>query len=144
MLNKSVAYKISRGATRNLLFQPISKNITEQRIRDDLEHIHNLRIVDIHFDRDSARVSLNSVNQSLYAQSCLRSRKSYHGVRIEWYPDDCADPLPDLTPRPRMAQLRASAISPVPRLTNRYRLLHVDDTEDGSLAEEETTDEESF
>ena len=138
-----MAHKISRGATRNLLFQPISKDITERRIRDDLEHIHNLRIVDIHFDQDSARVSLNSVNQSLYAQSCLRSRKSYHGVRIEWYPDDCADPLPDLTPRTRMAQPKASAISPDPRLTNRYRLLHVDGAEAGSLAAEETTDDET-
>ncbi|KAF8466397.1 hypothetical protein BDZ91DRAFT_725335 [Kalaharituber pfeilii] len=85
---------ISRGATRNLLLSKIPQNLTEARIREDLDHIHNLHVEKVEIRGDSMLVNLNSVCVALFARTCLMSRGAYKGVKIEFAPDECAGKLP--------------------------------------------------
>ena len=87
---------ISRGATRNLLLSKVPPTLTEARIRDDLEHIHNLHVEKVEIRGGSILVNLNSVCVALFARTCLMSRSSYKGVKIEFAADDCAGRLPIL------------------------------------------------
>ena len=69
--------------------------LTARKIRDDLEHIHNLVVVDVKFLRGGdVLVELNSVHNALFARTCMLSRVPYRGLRIEWALDQCAGPLP--------------------------------------------------
>ena len=65
------------------------------------------------------------------------SRSAYKGARIEWYPDECAMPLPKVQYVPK----RDSAPQPpkqVNTMMNRFQMLNIDDgTEDGSEEAEE-------
>lgn len=134
-----VAHKISRGATRNLVIRNINLSITEQRLRDDLDHIHNLIVISISFANGDAYLSLNSIHNSLFARTCMMSRAMYKGMKIEWYPDECAMPLPQLkssTPKPSVPLPKAKATP----MMNRFQMLNLDDeaTENGSsVAEDE-------
>lgn len=137
-----VANKIQMGATRNLVVRSInfarhSSNdkppITEESIRDDLEHIHNLVVISVAFDNGDCYISTNSVHNALFARTCMMSRATYKGLRIEWYPDKCAAPIPvsqrkpkDSWSTPNVAQLERAP------LTNMFELLGMDDTEDAS------------
>ena len=85
---------ISRGATRNLLLSKVTPTLTEDRIREDLDHIHNLHVEKIEIQGGSVVVNLNSVCVALFARTCLMSRSSYKGVRIEFAVDECAGKLP--------------------------------------------------
>lgn len=71
-----------------------------------MEHIHNLVILDINITGADVYVSTNSVRNALFARTCMMSRQSYKGLRVEWYPDECAAPLPkpDLPSYNHMAQ----------------------------------------
>ncbi|KAM0562654.1 hypothetical protein ACHAPJ_002344 [Fusarium lateritium] len=73
-LKGHVAYRITKGASRNFVIRKRDPNLTAQGIRDDLEHIHGLRVIDTKFDKDSCFVSTNSINAAIFAQSCLMSR----------------------------------------------------------------------
>lgn len=59
------------------------------------------------------------------------SRATYKGMRIEWYPDECAQPLPKAqhTPRREYKQMAPKKQSPI---TNRFQMLNMDGTEDGT------------
>ena len=137
-----VANKISIGATRNLVIRAVNPKITEQKIREDLDHIHNLIIIDVSYQSGDARLSLNSVHNGLFARTCMMSRAMYKGMKIEWYPDECALPLPKqpLVPKkesvPRPIRKTNAAL-------NRFQLLHIDGTEDGSdnASEDDTSDD---
>ncbi|KAL8762606.1 MAG: hypothetical protein Q9184_001407 [Pyrenodesmia sp. 2 TL-2023] len=130
-----LANKISVGATRNLVIRGIQPDITEQRLRDDLDHIHNLIVTNMSFGGGDVFLSLNSVRNSLFARTCMMSRAKYKGMRIEWYPDECAMPLPKVqnnskkqsTPRPKKSEAP---------MINRFHMLNMDEdgesTEDGS------------
>lgn len=83
-----------QGATRNLVIRFPSKEVTAEIIRDDLEHIHYLEVVSIIFKNGHFWISLNSISHALNARSCLATRKRYKGSRIEFWPDECAEPLP--------------------------------------------------
>lgn len=85
---------ISRGATRNLLLSKVPPTLTEERIREDLDHIHNLHVEKIVIQGVSIVVNLNSVCVALFARTCLMSRSSYKGVKIEFAVDECAGKLP--------------------------------------------------
>ncbi|KAL8733654.1 MAG: hypothetical protein Q9181_003512 [Wetmoreana brouardii] len=137
-----VANKVARGATRNLVIQDVKPNITEQRLRDDLDHIHNLVIISISFANGDVYLSLNSIHNSLFARTCMLSRALYKGLRIEWYPDECALPLP----KQQISAKRESAPPPKTKampMINRFQMLDMDDdaTEDSSsgAAEEDLT-----
>ena len=131
-----VAGKIISGATRNLIVRNLHANVNAERIREDLDHIHNLVVIDITMQNGDALISLNSVHNSLFARTCMMSRAAYKGSRIEWYPDECAQPPPkiqyvskkEITPQP------AKKLNP---MVNRFQMLYMDGTENGSDEEEE-------
>lgn len=126
-----VANKISNGATRNLVIRGVHPNITEQKIREDLDHIHNLVVISVSYQSGDAHLSLNSIHNGLFARTCMMSRTMYRGMKIEWYPDECALPLPKQPWLPR----KESVPRPIKKTTaalNRFQLLNIDGTEDGS------------
>ena len=106
-------------------------NITADRLRADLDHIHNLVIVDISFHNGDAYVSLNSVHNCLFARTCMISRIVYKGMKIDWSPDECAQPLPKTqhAPKKENNQLLTKKNPPI---NNRFQMLDIDGTEDGS------------
>ncbi|MCJ1379838.1 hypothetical protein MMC17_002941 [Xylographa soralifera] len=131
-----VAGKIHAGASRNLIVRGVHPNITAERIREDLDHIHNLIVIDIHFHQGNAFISLNSVHNSLFARTCMMSRGAYKTARIEWYPDECAQPLPKI----QHFTKRENVAPPVKNLNpmvNRFQMLNMDGTEDGSEEDDE-------
>lgn len=116
-----VADKIAGGATRNLVIRGVAGKLTEDEIRDHLDHIHNLVVVDISFKNGDAYVSTNSIPNALFARTCMMSRTVYKGKRIEYYADECAVPLPCLESKGR-APVRHVGMKSVP-LMNQYSLL---------------------
>ena len=124
-----MATKISTGATRNLILKGVHSDITDERIRDDLEHIHNLVVVGLTFNNQDALVSLNSVHNALFARTCLMSRAKYKGLKIDFYPDECAQPLPATQRTPKATNAKP-ALKPKNSMVNRFQLLNMDGTED--------------
>ena len=123
------------GATRNLIIRHVHPNITAQRLRDDLEHIHTLVVIDITYQDGDVHISLNSVHNALFARTCMMSRATYKGLKIEWYPDECAQPLPKVQHPPK----KESSAPPSKKLypmVNRFQMLNMDGTEDGSEEDE--------
>jgi len=106
--------------------------MTYDSIRDDLEHIHRLEVVNLTTVEGHIFVSLNDVNLAVIARSCMTSRLKYKGSRIEFARDECTDPLPPITRKP--------APKPVPQATqtkrdtsisNRFNLLSLDGLQEG-------------
>jgi hypothetical protein len=93
-----------------------------------------LVVVDIYFKNGDAYISTNSVHNALFARTCMMSRTVYKGTRIEYYPDECAQPLPrptkTHTPVPRVSS------KPMP-VVNQYALLGTG-SDDNSESEEES------
>lgn len=84
-LNGHINNKISNGATRNILIRSaVDKGLTEAQIRDDMEHIHGLVIINVSFRNGHAYVSTNSVHNALFARTCMMSRTTYKGCKIEF------------------------------------------------------------
>ena len=69
-----VANKISIGATRNLVIRKRNFKQTEEAIREDLEHIHNLVVIKVTFNGCDTHISTNSVHNALFARTCMMSR----------------------------------------------------------------------
>jgi hypothetical protein len=124
-----VANKIANGSTRNLIVRGVGGKLTAAQIRGHLDHIHNLIVVDINFHNGDAYISTNSIHNALFARTCMMSRTAYKGLRIEYFPDECAGPLPRVkvhVPTPP-APLKAKPI------TNAYAVLDTGlDTESDS------------
>ena len=94
-LTGSLANRIATfGASRNLVIRHVRRYVTAESIRDDLEHIHNLEVVKVHFSDGHAFISLNNIALAMTARNCMHSRQKYKGMRIEFHPDECAQPLP--------------------------------------------------
>lgn len=67
--------KISGGATRNLVIRGINTSRhTEESIREDLDHIHNLFVIKVEFINGDCHIKTNSVNYALFARTCMMSR----------------------------------------------------------------------
>ena len=131
-----MAGKIQGGSSRNLIIRGVHANITAERIREDLDHIHNLVVIDIVFQQGDVLISLNSVHNSLFARTCMMSRGTYKGMRIEWYPDECAQPLPKIqyAPKKENGLLPARKLNP---MVNRFQMLNMDGSEDGLESDED-------
>ncbi|KAL8371426.1 hypothetical protein RB595_001297 [Gaeumannomyces hyphopodioides] len=128
-----VASKIGSGATRNLVIRRCDPRITEQALREDLDHIHNLVVVKVAFIGSTCYISTNSVHNAMFARTCMMSRFKFKGSKIDWDVDECAQPLDRARPpKPRKetppAKKSASAIA------NRFHLLNMDDDEDDDVA----------
>lgn len=140
-----VANKISNGATRNIVVHASTSRtppepLTEQSIRNDLEHIQNLHVISVVFRNGDCYISTNSVHNALFARTCMMSRAKYKGMRIGWFPDECAQPIPTVQknrPSPaRNSGGKPTAVKQAPVLSNRFDVLDVDNTdESGSESE---------
>jgi hypothetical protein len=69
-----VAGKIAQGATRNMIIRRCDPTHTEDSIRDDLEHIHNLAVVKVDFIGSSCYIKTNSIRNAMFARTCMMSR----------------------------------------------------------------------
>ena len=125
-----VAGKIGIGATRNVVIRNCSLHITEDRIRGDLDHIHNLVVISITYIDGDCYISLNSIRNSLFARTCLMSRTAYKGMKIEWYEDECSWQLSQ--PIRPVKEVAAPAKKKSAPLVNRFQMLGLDgdDSED--------------
>lgn len=130
-LSNYVASQVAGGATRNLLIRGVHLNLTEAQIREDMEHIHNLVIISVKFAQGNAYISTNSVQKASYARNCMRSRMPYKLMRIEYYPDECTDPLPKIQPFPKRDTPKP--VKNLNPMANRFEMLLLEDeTEDDS------------
>lgn len=137
-----VSAKLAHGATRNLVIRGAASKLSSAKIRDDMDHIHNLVVIDIAFRNEDVFMSLNSVHNALYARSCMMSRLPYKGSRIEFYPDECAEPITRTpmarkniseSPRPRpKSRPNPQPNTKVGAKTNIYALLEMDSSEGSS------------
>ncbi|CAG8962115.1 hypothetical protein HYFRA_00005158 [Hymenoscyphus fraxineus] len=118
-----VANKIAIGATRNLVILNRTPRHTEEMIRDDLEHIHNLVVIKVVFDNHNAYISTNSVHNAMFARTCMMSRAVYKSSKIEWDTDECAGPF---EPRRQPTTNSKEAAKKEVPLTNRFQLLSMD------------------
>lgn len=135
-----VGVKIYNGASRNLVIRGVNPNFTEDMIREDLDHIHNLVVISVTFARGDAYISTNSVHNALFARTCMMSRLPYKGMKIEYYPDECAEPLPKIRHAPRERQPPpAKKSNPA---TNRFQMLNLDGAEDDSGDEDDDAEDE--
>ena len=102
-----------------------------------MEHIHNLIIISITYSEGNAYISTNSVQKATFARTCMKSRIPYNSMRIEYYPDECGEPLPKTTTYPpKEAPQQAKKLNP---MANRFQMLSCDETEDESDGQDELT-----
>lgn len=66
-----MANKIGIGATRNLVIRNASSRHTEEAIRNDLEHIHNLVVIGVTFRGQNVHINTNSVHNAMFARTCM-------------------------------------------------------------------------
>ena len=126
-LNAHISSKIANGATRNILIHSATdKGLTESQIRDDMEHIHGLVIIDVVFHGRDAYVSMNSIHNALFARTCMMSRSTYKGCKIEFVADECDVPLPTKTYVPKAIGAEKRAKKPAPAISNRFDMLNID------------------
>ncbi|KAF7556124.1 hypothetical protein G7Z17_g1574 [Cylindrodendrum hubeiense] len=133
-----VAHKISVGATRNLVIRNCDPNNTEETIREDLEHIHNLVVIQVDFVRGDCFIKTSSIHNAMFARTCMMSRAKYRGSRIQWAADECAEPLAQV-PVPRRSSAPAVK-TPANHMTNRFQLLDLRD--DGKFGDAEDADDD--
>ncbi|KAH8691224.1 hypothetical protein BGW36DRAFT_304866 [Talaromyces proteolyticus] len=135
-----VKQNIEHGASRNLIIKGVNPNITSSLIRDHLNHIHNLVVVDIKFNKGNAYISTNSVHNAMYARSCMMSRTTYKGMRVEFSPDECARPYLKVqkTIKTTLKSPVAAIKPPVPP-SNRFEMLNIDEFEDTDESEDDSS-----
>lgn len=130
-----MANRIENGATRNVVIRGAARRLSEERVRRDMEHIHRLVIVEIAFRGRDLVVCANSVYTAAFMKSCMMSRRDYKGMRIDWFPDECADPLPLPTvrrgpPIPALRRPRQARADQTRRdVSNMFALLEEDPSE---------------
>ncbi|KAF3396779.1 hypothetical protein DPV78_007553 [Talaromyces pinophilus] len=101
---------VHNGATRNLIIRNTNANITPALIREHLDHIHNLIVINIKIDHTNRSICIctNSVHNAMFARSCMRSRATYKGMKIDFGVDECAAPWSSSLP-PSGSSLSATA-----------------------------------
>lgn len=99
----------------------VAGRVTEAQIREQLDHIHNLVVVDIYFQNGDAHISTNSIHNALFARTCMLSRTAYKGTRIDWGSDRCAAALPQPATRSCPPVMHIPSIPS--SMTNTYALL---------------------
>ncbi|KAK3296263.1 uncharacterized protein B0H64DRAFT_397775 [Chaetomium fimeti] len=145
-----VANKIGTGASRNLVIQGYDNRHTEEVIREDLDHIHNLVVVKIEFIGGSCYIGLNSVHNAISARQCMLSRlyvsllschrllgankdnSRYKGKKINYDVDECAQPYPQ--PAPKVRKEMAPPKKGFSAVPNRFQLLNLDDGDEDEIA----------
>lgn len=137
-LSAYLSTQLSNGASRNLIIRNVHPNLTEAMIREDMKHIHNLIVVNVTFEHGSVYISTNSVQKASFARNCMMSRMPYRLMRVEYYPDECAEPLPKLPDTSKKEiQRPVKTLNP---MANRFQMLNLEDSDEDSDKE---SDEES-
>lgn len=121
-----VRMRVENGATRNLVIFKVHSNITESSIRQDLEHIHNLVVIDVKFKDGNAYIFTNSVHNALFARSCMASRVKYRGMKIGFFADECAAPLSRVSRHWKGQSPGLVTSAPTASAHNRFELLSLD------------------
>ncbi|KAJ5604712.1 hypothetical protein N7510_009866 [Penicillium lagena] len=117
--------------------------ITEDMIRHDLDHIHNMVIIYVQLSEGNAYLSTNSVSNALYARTCMLSRTMYRGLEIGFYPDECdgdIDDMDDSAPLHKLPPVEKDA-----HVYNSYHVLsveRVEDEDDGNQGSVEDNEDE--
>lgn len=124
--------KLSHGVSRNLVIRGGAPRLSEEQIRNDMDHINNLVIIGVVVQGPDIYISTNSINNAMFARTCMTSRKDYKGLKIQWYPDECDEPLP-ASPMPAPIAKPTKVTKQVPP-SNRFDLL--DDSEGDSESED--------
>lgn len=116
----------NQGASRNIVVRFAKHEMTEETIREDLEHIHNLEVVSVVTANSHIFISLNGIQFAITARHCMQSRLKYKGTRIEFFEDECDQVLPPIErkiyKKPRENK-RPATVS----MANRFALLFEDD-----------------
>lgn len=126
-------------------------SITEDLIRKDLDHIHNLLVISVTFKNGHVYIATNSVHNALFARSCMMSRRTYKGLKIGFSPDECARPLATIPmlPKTMSKTMPNKSIHPSPnKPTSRPNRFHVlsfggSEGEPEDEAEDDVEDEET-
>ncbi|KAJ8607778.1 hypothetical protein MRB53_040074 [Persea americana] len=130
-LHQHISKKIEMGATRSIVIRGATKKgLTEEQIRLDMEHIHQLEIVEILFTNGDAYVHTNSVAGAMYARTCMLSRSAYRGCGLEYAEDTCNVPIPLLTTRERTTSSKEKKLTKKDSvLCNRFSMLALDNSD---------------
>lgn len=70
-----LAWQIRGGATRNFIVRNCDPYQTPEGIKDDLEHIHDLRVASVEFRNRDCYIKTNSIAGSVFARTCMSSRQ---------------------------------------------------------------------
>ncbi|KAK6210159.1 hypothetical protein QIS74_11743 [Colletotrichum tabaci] len=124
-----VASKVGIGATRNLVVRRCDPKLTEEGIRDDLEHIHNLIVIRVIFNNGNCHINTNSVHNAMFARTCMMSRLKYKGSKVEWDVDECAQPL-GVTQAHRAQSHTLPHKRTLSNMPNRFEVLKLDGNDD--------------
>ncbi|KAJ0168016.1 Negative regulator of differentiation 1 [Colletotrichum tanaceti] len=124
-----VASKVGLGATRNLVVRRCDPKLTEEGIRDDLEHIHNLTVIRVVFNNGNCHINTNSVHNAMFARTCMMSRLKYKGSKVEWDVDECAQPL-GATQTHRAQPHALPPKHSLGTMPNRFEILKLDGNDD--------------
>ncbi|KAI9805550.1 MAG: hypothetical protein M1825_000801 [Sarcosagium campestre] len=121
------AARIRGGATRNIIIQgvPPGADLMEATIRDHLDHIDRLVVIDVSFEDGDIFISLNSVDKAAVARTCLASRSQYRGLKIGFYKDECACQIP-LAPNQSKPERKQPRRQENMRPLNRFEVLSTD------------------
>ncbi|EGU73438.1 hypothetical protein HZS61_017519 [Fusarium oxysporum f. sp. conglutinans] len=146
-LSGQVAHHIRKGGSRNFVIRKRDPKLTTQGIRDDLEHIHNLHVISIEFEKNNCFISTNAIHGAIYARTCLQSRVEYRASRIEWCADECAQPFQSMSSAihnlvPNVKTQRSVIPAHPSRknlMGNRFQLLDLSDS-DGSNGDDSSDD----
>ncbi|ROW12113.1 hypothetical protein VMCG_00378 [Cytospora schulzeri] len=125
-----VASKIGIGATRNLILRRCDPRFTEESIREDLDHIHNLVVIKVDFMGGSCYIKTNSVHNAMFARTCMMSRAKYKGCKIDWDSDECAQPFEQLTQAKSRKDNPPAKKTNGKTMANRFHLLNLEDDGD--------------
>jgi hypothetical protein len=137
VLQNNITNKIRMGATRNLVIKSSGRKHTEEDIRDDLDHIHNLIVITVKFEGASIIITTNSVQNALFAKTCMMSRQKYKGCRIDWAPDECDVDIPSLKQNAgQNGQRKTTQDKPSP-LLNRFALLDLENSTSAGVASDD-------
>lgn len=119
-----IARQVERyGARRNIVIRFASKGMTEKTIREDLEHIHRLEVVNILTTNNHIFISLNGIQWAITARHCMQSRLKYKGTRIEFFEDECDQVLPAVERRIFKKREEKTKRPATVSMANRFALL---------------------
>jgi hypothetical protein len=133
----------------------VHPSITENLIRKDLDHIHNLIVISVTFKNSHVYIATNSIHNALFARSCMMSRRTYKGLQIGFDADECAGPLATTTSTTMFKTMPKKHPHPSPNKPssrpNRFQVLsfggsegEAEDEAEEDTEEDETDDYESI